>query len=312
MRFPTAIALAAVVTVAAAASGSAGAGAVARLTWAPPALANPITIEVTSANRRLFLDDGRDYRLRIVERLKRELWIEGGRNVVVVGGHITVDELGTSSAYQDNTGVKIRFGDPAGTVHLEGLLVDGPHLSDGIAIATARDVQIQNVRVERAYDNVKAAHADCVQIQQGVADLRIDRFTCSTQRQGIFLGDNGGAIRSADLRRVNVLGAPGTHLLWQTTASFDLAVSNVWLGTAPDFRAWAPFGFWVYPQRDGKTYVGTVDRRRRAVVSRDGKRLWFVGSRISGVVRKAAPGAGDFVTADAVGMAYVSPGYARR
>ena len=311
MRFPPAIALAAVAAVAAAASGSAGAGAPARLTWAPPTLSNPITIEVSNANRRLFLDNGRDYRLRIVEPLKRELWIEGGRNVVVVGGHVTVDELGTSSSYQDNTGVKVRFGDPAGTVHLEGLLIDGANLSDGIAIATARDVQIQNVRVERAYDNVKTAHADCVQIQHGVADLRIDRFTCSTQRQGIFLGNNG-AIRSADLRRVNMLGAPGTHLLWQTTASFDVAVSDVWLGTAPDFRAWAPFGFWVYPQRDGKTYVGNVDRRRRAVVSRDGKRLWFVGSRISGVVLKAPPGASDFVTAHAVGMAYASPGYARR
>ena len=217
-------------------SGSAGAGGSARLTWAPPALSNPITIEVANANRRLFLDNGRDYRLKVVEPLRRELWIEGGRNVVVVGGHVTVDELGATSPYQDNTGVKVRFGDPAGTVHLEGLLIDGAHLSDGIAIATARDVQIQNVRVERAYDNVKTAHADCVQIQQGVADLRIDRFTCSTQRQGIFLGDNGGAIGSADLRRVNMLGAPGTHLLWQTTASFDVAVSDVWLGTAPDFR----------------------------------------------------------------------------
>jgi hypothetical protein len=310
MRFPPAIALAAVAAVAAAASGSAGAGAPARLTWAPPALYDPVTIEVSNANRRLFLDNGRDYRLRIVEPLKRELWIEGGRNVVVVGGHVTVDELGASSSYQDNTGVKVRFGDPAGTVHLEGLLVDGAYLSDGIAIATARDVQIQNVRVERAYDNVKTAHADCVQVQQGVADLRIDRFTCSTQRQGIFLGDNG-AIRSADLRRVNLLGAPGKHLLWQTTASFDVTVSEVWLGTAPDFRPWAPFGFWVYPQRDGKTYVGNVDRRRRAVVSRDGKRLWFIGSRISGIVRKAPLGAHDFVAADAVGMAYASPGYAR-
>ncbi|MGH3127536.1 MAG: hypothetical protein ACRDPX_06435, partial [Gaiellaceae bacterium] len=115
MRFPTALALAAVVTVATAASGSAGAGGSARLTWAPPALSNPVTIEVANANRRLFLDNGRDYRLKVVEPLRRELWIEGGRNVVVVGGHVTVDELGTSSPYQDNTGVKVRFGDPAGT-----------------------------------------------------------------------------------------------------------------------------------------------------------------------------------------------------
>ena len=312
MRFPTVIALAAVVTVAAAASGSAGAGAAGRLTWAPPALSNPIMIDVTNANRRLFLDDLRDYRLNIVEHLNRELWIEGGRNVVVIAGHITINELGTSSAYQDNTAIKVRYGDPAGTVHLEGLLIDGAYVNDGIVTATSRNLQIQNVRVERAYDMIKNGHADCIQSQAGVGHLRVDRFTCSTQRQGFFLGDHDGPIRSADLRRVNLLGAPGAHLLWQTTSSFDIAMSDVWLGIASDFRAAAPFGFWVYPQRDGKTYVGSIDRRRRAVVSRDGRRLWFVGSRISGVVRKAAPGARDFVKADAVGMAYTSPGYARR
>lgn len=311
MRIPTALAVTAAVVVAAA-SGSAGAGAPARLTWAPPALSDPVTISVTNANRRLFLDDARDYRLEVVEPLVRELWIEGGRNVVVVGGHITVGELGGDTAYHDNTGVKVRFGDASGTVHLEGLLVDGPFLTDGIAVATGRDVQIENVRVERVYDNLKQAHADCVQIQRGVGQLRMDRFTCSTQRQGIFLGD-GGAIGSVDLRRVDLRGAPGAHLLWQTTPSFDVSVSDLWLGVAPDFRAWAPFGYWVYPQKDGRTYAGSIDRQRRAVVSRDGKRLWFVGSRISGIVRKVAVGARrEFVPPGVAGMAYVSPGYTRR
>ena len=303
-----------VALVAAASSGSVGAGAgpSARLAWDPPALTSPITVQVTNANRRLFLDDSRDYRLHITEHLKRELWIEGGRNVVVVGGQITIDALGTASSYQDNIAIKVRFGDPSGTVHLEGILIDGPYVLDGIGIATGRNVQIENVRVERAHDGVKGDHADCIQIQQGVGHLRLDGFTCTTDRQGIFLGDHDGAIRSADLRRVNMYGSPGKHLFWQTTPSFDLAVSDVWLGISRDFTAWAPFGFWVYPQRDGKTYGGAVDRRRRAVVSRDGKRLWFVGSRIRGVVRRSVPGSPEFVPADAVGTAYASPGYARR
>ena len=152
MRFSTAIA-ACVAFVASTASGSVGAGSQNPLTWAPPALSNPVTITVTNANRRLFLDNARDYRLNIVEPLKRELWIEGGRNVVVIGGHITIDQLGGDSSYQDNTAVKVRFGDPSGTVHLEGLLIDGPYVNDGIGIATGRNVQIENVRVERAYDD---------------------------------------------------------------------------------------------------------------------------------------------------------------
>ena len=307
MRLPTAIA-AGVITVLAV-SGATGQGAPARLAWAPPALTEPVTISVTNANRRLYLDDGRDYRLTIAEPLRRELWIEGGRNVVVMGGSITVDQIGADTSYQDNTGVKVRFGNPSGTVHLEGLLVDGPYLGDGIAISTARTVQIENVRVERVYDNLKAAHADCVQIQQGVGHLRMDRFTCTTEHQGVFLD---GSIGSVDVRHLNVHGAPGKHLLWQTAPSFDMAVSNVRLDIHPQYRPWAPFGFWVYPQRDGRTYAGPVDRHRRAVVSRDGKRLWFVGSRISGVVRRAPAGAGNFVPLGVAGVAYASPGDARR
>jgi hypothetical protein len=296
----------------AAVTGSASEGGSARLAWAPPTLSDPVSIVVTNANRRLYLDDGRDYRLTIVEPLTRELWIEGGRNVVVVGGHITVGELGTDTPYQDNTGVKVRFGAASGTVHLEGLLVDGQFLGDGIAIATQRAVQIQNVRVERAHDNVKGAHADCVQVQQGVGRLRMDRFTCSTERQGVFLGDHDGPIGSVDLRRMNLNGAPGKHLLWQSTPSFPLNLSDVELGIAAGSHPWAPFGFWVYPQQDGRTYSGGVDRRRHAVVSRDGKRLWFTGSRISGIVRRASAGAANFVPAGVAGMSYLSPGYARQ
>jgi hypothetical protein len=279
--------------------------------WAPPAHSDPVALTVTNANKRLYLDDARDYRLTIAEPLTQELWIEGGRNVVVVGGHITVDQLGSDTPYQDNTGVKVRAGAASGTVHLEGLLVDGQFLADGIALATRRTVQIENVRVERAHENVKGAHADCVQVQQGVGRLRMDRFTCTTELQGVFLGDHDGPIGSADLRRVNLKGAPGGHLLWQSTASFPLELSDVELAIAPGSHPWASFGFWVYPQRDGRTSGGGFDRARRAVVSRDGKRLWFVGSNISGVVHRVSGKAPDFVPAGVAGMSYARTGYVR-
>jgi hypothetical protein len=279
------------------------------LRWAPPMLTNPITIDVTNANRRLFLDDSRDYKLNIVEPLKRELWIEGGHNVVVIGGHITIDALGTQSSYQDNTAVKVRYGNPSGTVHLEGLLIDGPYVNDGIGIATARNVQIENVRVERAYDMIKNGHADCVQIQQGVGALRIDRFTCSTGRQGVYLGDLDGPIKSADLRHVNLYAAGGNHLFFQCTSTYPVALSEVWLAIAPGFQPYAPFGYWVFPQVDGRTILGGYDRRRRAVVGRHRQRLWFVGSNIRGFIRRGAPPAGDMVSPGVAGLGYSSPGY---
>ena len=229
---------------------------------------------------------------------------------MVVGGRVTVDEHGdTASSYQDNTAIKIRNGNPAGTVHVEGLLVDGAYVNDGIAIATQRDVQIENVRIERVYDEIKGGHADCIQVQRGVGSLRIDRFTCSTQRQGIFLGDESGPVSSVELRNVSISAAGGNYLLWQTHPSYSVVLHNVWLSIVPGFMAHAPFGYWVYPQRDGRTYTGVIDPSRRAVVARDKQRLWFVGSRIYGVVRRGLPAGGDVVTADRVGLAYVTPGY---
>jgi hypothetical protein len=277
------------------------------LTWAPPTLVDPVTIEVTNENRRLFLDDQRDYRLVIAAPLERELWIEGGRNVVVVGGHVRIDEWGSSTPYQDNTAVKVRFGNPLGVVHLEGLLIDGARVADAIGLATSRAVQIQNVRVEGTYE-IKGAHPDCIQTQRGVGALRVDRFSCRTQLQGIFLKIEGGErVGTCEIRNTNILGEPGKHLFFQASADIPVILDNLWLHTD---RPWAPFGYQVFPQQDGRTAAGTRSRQRRAVVSRDGSRLWFIGSNIRGVVRKGRPGAGDFVSSADVGSAYQSPGYA--
>jgi Bacterial Ig domain len=291
------------VTVSNASGGSTGP----RLSWAPPALSNAVTINVTNANRRLFLDNAKDYRLNITEHLKRELWIEGGRNVVVVGGHITIDQYGAGDSYQDNTALKIRYGAAGGTVHVEGLLIDGAYVADGIALATQRNVQIENVRVERTYA-LKGAHPDCLQPQAGAGAIRIDRFTCSTDLQGIFLRDDTYPIGASDFRHVNITGAPGRVLFWQTTSKSPVSLSDFWIHTD---SPWGPFGWWVYPSTDGKTWTGGTDMSRIAVVSADGSYLTFAGSSnsISGRINKGRPPNGDFVSRSLAGMGYASPGY---
>ena len=277
------------------------------LAWPPPALSNPVVVTVTNANRRLYLDNARDYRLNIAEPLKRELWIEGGRNVVVIGGRITIDQLGGDTSYQDNTAIKVRFGAAGGTVHLEGILIDGAYVNDAIGIATPRNVQIENVRVERTYE-IKGGHPDCVQTQQGAGAIRIDRFTCTTALQGIFLRDDIYPIGACDFRHVNITGAAGKHLFFQTTSRQPVSLSDFWLHSD---QPWAPFGWWVYPQADGRTWDGKLDMTRIPVVSADGSYLTFTGSTnsISGRVNKGRPPSGDFVPSAAVGSNYVSPGY---
>lgn len=275
----------------------------ARLAWAPPTLSSPLTVTVTNANRRLFLDRARDYVLVLAEPLKRELWIEGGNDVVVVGGRITVDAVGTSG-YHDRTAVKVRYS--TGVVHLEGLLIDGPYVGDGIGLAAPQAiVQVQNVRVEGVVA-IGGEHPDCVQSQEGVGGLRVDRFTCRTQLQGFFLGDHDGPIGRVDIRNANIVGAGGRYLFWQTTAAAGpISLANVWL-QAND-PAWTDFGKWVWPNRNAE---GQTDPSRRAVVSADGSYLWFQNSNISGRIEKGRPVGGDFVPAGSVGAGYVTPGYA--
>jgi hypothetical protein len=277
-----------------------------KLTWAPPALTSPVTIEVTNANKQLNLDKSRDYVLKIKEKLvgRPGLWIEGGRNVVVVGGHIEMNSEGTSS-YWDRTAVKVRYS--TGVVHLEGLLINGAYLADGIVTAApAATLQIQNVRVENAHAT-GSEHPDCLQTQAGLGALRIDRFSCSTQLQGIFLQAASSDLKvgPADIRNTNIEGAGGKYLFWQETKDVGpISLSNVWIkGNDPK---WADFGMWVWPNKNAE---GQSDPTRRAIVSSDGSYLTFQNSNISGRIYKGAPSGGDFVPRSLVGLGYVSPGY---
>ena len=286
-------------------SNSSGSPTGPKLSWAPPALSSPVTINVTNANKQLYLDKTKDYVLNITEKLvgRPGLWIEGGRNVRVVGGHIEMNTAG-DSAYWDRTGVKVRYS--TGVVHLEGLLIDGAYLADGIVTAAPdATLQIQNVRVERVHAT-GAEHADCLQTQGGLGALRIDRFSCTTQLQGIFMKiESGLRVGPTDIRNVNIAGAGGKYLFWQETTSVGpIALSNVWIkGNDP---SWADFGMWVWPNKNAEAQS---DSTRRAVVSSDGSYLTFQNSNISGRINKGVPPNGDFTPRSVVGLSYTSPGY---
>jgi len=105
--------------------------------------------------------------------------------------------------------------------------------------------------------------------------------------------------------------AGGKHLFFQTTGSYPVALSDCWLAIAAGYQPWATFGAWVYPQLDGRTYLGTIDLTRISVESSDGSYLWFAGSNntITGRFYRGVPSGGDFVTRSLAGSGYVSPGY---
>ena len=166
-------------------------------------------------------------------------------------------------------------------------------------------LQIQNVRVERVHAT-GTEHADCLQTQGGLGALRIDRFSCTTQLQGIFLKiESGLRVGPTDMRNVNIAGAGGKYLFWQETTSVGpIALSNVWIkGNDP---SWADFGMWVWPNKNAEAQS---DSTRRAVVSSDGSYLTFQNSNISGRINKGVPPNGDFTPRSVVGLSYTSPGY---
>jgi hypothetical protein len=155
----------------------------AKLTWAPPALSNPVTVNVPSSGGTVNLDSTRDYIVNIgnVSAIGGVI-LNGGHNVVAIGGHITIPWAGSTPSPSDRRALELK--NQTGVVHVEGLLIDnaGGDLGEGIQIADENAVvQIENVRVTdiHARDEVgfTDTHPDIIQPWGGYKELRVDRLT---------------------------------------------------------------------------------------------------------------------------------------
>lgn len=207
------------------------------LTWAPPPLDDPETVRVGD-DEVVSLDDGKDYRVVFPSTpVRHGVVISGGRNVVVIGGEISIPWQGDGARIYQRRGLLIRG--QTGTIHIEGLLITGEDLTEGINIdAPDAIVQLQNVRIEdvHARDQVDFSdnHPDLVQPWGGVRELRIDRMSGQTDYQGIFLKEDFGAIGPTTLRRVDIVGRPtARYLLWNND-ELDVTVDRTYVVPAPD------------------------------------------------------------------------------
>ena len=180
------------------------------LTWAPPSGYQGFQqVRILPSGGTLRLDDQTDYLLQAPDRITAPVTIRGGRNVVWIGGHVDIDACCAGGA-TDRRAVMIMDGDNPvrdRIVHLEGLLLEGDHLAEGIDTnADLAIIQIENVRV----DNLRLAaggHPDIIQTWGSYGELRVDRLTGRTDYQGLFLRvDLANHPRGGDisLRRVNL------------------------------------------------------------------------------------------------------------
>lgn len=260
-----------------------------KLTWAPPTLTNPITINVTNADRSIQMNQNQDYIIQLSEKLTGQLNLYGGNDVVLIGGHIEVPWAGD---FEDLDSIGSRRGmyvqNWTGTLHIEGVLINGPDLAEGINVDTRTEgaiLQLQNVRVEDVHGRPEEAacytcqgvhHPDIIQNWGGPTYYRIDRFTGSTDYQGFMMQPTkyGDPTLLADFRNMNLSGTDGYLIYRTTTGTDDYNLDNVWLYKSNGHK-------YAYKESDPE---------------------W-------NALNFGLPPGGDFVPAGVAGMNYVSPGY---
>jgi len=286
----------------------------AALTWSPPSLNNPRTIKVKAGGSAAIikLDTHTDYVIEMPnEAVTRAVTLKGGRNVVLKGGEISIPWQGDNPTIASRTGLKIKGA--TGTVHIEGLLIHGKDLSEGIQIdAPQAIIQIQNVAImgvhARDQRGFSDNHPDLIQTYGNAKEVRIDKFTGSTDYQGFFFkADYNGAHGKVKLSRVNIIGdATARYLLWfhVQKGAEKVSLEHVYVDVKePNTRS---LGRLVWPDQNG-VYPNTAELSGSEPLTAS----WSaqMSPKIEGHVSAGRPPKGDFVRAEDVGLLYSSPGY---
>jgi len=307
-----------------------------KLTWAPPGYPSysgftTITIPNTpssNSQRDLNLNDATDYRIVIGDyAYAGGIRLRGGRNVVVIGGRITIKGGATAS---DRTGLKLW---PRGNTyyHVEGLEVrpdpsidGGSNLHDGIVIqglsgemaTSGSRVVLENIRIGPT--SIKngtsdSEHSDCFQVQTNYpGQIWMDKITASFDYNCVMLSDV--QVSLIDMRRVNTKGfdvnpAFTTHLhFFQGQRHQIMKLTDYWVVPGPGHTLATSF----YPGGSNGRYLTFAYGTDAPTVGSDalGTYLtWPATANITGKARQGLPPNGDFVPVG-IGLAYVSPGYA--
>jgi hypothetical protein len=279
------------------------------LRWSPPELTNPITITLGTGATSNTLDPTRDYIINFPATKKTGYtWLTGGHNIIIKGGHLTTPTGYTNTSERRAIYIK----DATGTVHIEGVLIDssggGEH--DAFAInAPLATVQLQNIRILDLQGTVNSEHSDIIQPWGGVAELRVDRMTGTTNYQGFYFVQTQptGFIGPVIAQNVNFThqfnpsqNVPRMlYMVDDSCASHPTSISFTDVYFTP--HASRSFSQDTYPSTT--LPVGCTASNTNGILTWPGV-PWITGSITSG-----NPPGGDFVPDGAAGIGYASPGY---
>lgn len=292
---------------------------------APTSYAGYTTLNIldSGSNRYQILNDSVDYIVNIDDYVFTEgPTLIGGRNVVIVGGRITIN----ASSDPDPFGLALW---PRGGAkyYLEGLRIrpgtGNSHLHDGIVVrhngtypsTSASRIVLQNCRVGPC--SIKpgltdSAHSDIIQFQSAYpGELWTDMFTGLGDYNGLMYSNH--LVKLCDYHRMNLRGVDvhpsyAWHLgFYQGIASSLIQFDDFWIEPGPG----RTLGNSMYPGTAGRN-ASPSDSVSAGTISMDAISqyiAWSPASGLTGIVRKGPPPSGDFVEDADCGVGYVTPGY---
>ncbi len=281
------------------------------LAWPAPPLENPIKVPVepqTDGSIQVVeIEPDQDAVILMPrEPVTQALAIRGGRNVVLIGGEISIPWQGAGASIAQRTGLKIV--ESTGTVHIEGLVIGGDDLTEGIQIsAPDAIIQLQNVGIYgvHARDEVNFSdnHPDLIQPYGGLSELRISGFTGSTDYQGFFLAGDV-PYDGVHLSHVNIHGLPtARYLVWFSTdaAAGSVHLQDVWLDIPAQREGGLGKSVWPDVQGDYPAQAQLGDVIGIPAV------FWPVEMRpsIQGIIFEGVPPNGDYVQRELIGLNYM-------
>lgn len=318
----------------------------ARLTWAPPVLTRPITVQIADSGLAapslpdqnpdqpwvVSLDPNRDYVLELHHRKQGDiggLAIHGGHNVVIIGGEIEVQTMPDDESSRREALV---FHDQTGTVHLEGVWVHGQPLRCVVFDSRRAIFQIENVRCDGVYmwnRDFNTAHSDALVTWKSPRVLRFDKYTTDYDNTGLaFYGDGvGGYPQRVILRRVNIRNSAtfpsGAAYIYRGSTSTRLDIDRVYAQTGrgrTDTGAWPQLQssrFTLWDAFDGPDEGAAPRLKKIGTGRRAGSYVIFTKPVLDNVwgpkglaqIAYGTPPGGDFVLPGDVGVRYASPGY---